>query len=334
MKLRTYLLGCQDANTAAGNSRFIAFRRFATGIGLRRSNAATCASAWTPASVLPEARHTNGFPLYLGDYLLDALLDRGQARLHLPSVEVRPVVGESNADPAHLRLGGWSRAGLLDRHAVAAKRTILGSVRNRLQGRERYTLYSDVHSPAAPVDDRTGRSYIDAARAKEVDYLSGAAAGRDDILDDNGHLVLAERESTPQAHSGLRITFGEQESSTERARHLVPDDDAAQGRRNNHSRFQSRYRRANSRRQFPPQPFGNRWVLEYQCTLQIFGAVETAGEPEVPAKICAGLLKQVESARRNVVHCRSIYHRPSRPLVRPRLKPSHFRTYSDAIELP
>ena len=261
--------------TLHGNSRFIAFRRFATGMGLSRSNAATCASAWTPASVLPEAVTRTGFPSISETTSSNALLDSGQARLHLPSVEVRPVVGESNADPAHLRLGGWSRAGLLHRHAFAAKGTILGSVRDRLQGRERYTLYSDVHSPAAPVDDGPRRRYIDAARAKEVDYFSRTSAGRNDILDDNGHLVLTERESTPQAHSGLRITFGEQESSTERARHLVPDNDAAQGRRNNHGRFQSRYSRANSRGQFPPQPFGNRWVLEYQCTLQIFGAVET-----------------------------------------------------------
>ena len=79
----------------------MAWRRFVTGMGFSRVNAATCASAWTPASVRPEPATCTGLPFDSGDDLFQRALNRGQSGLHLPAVEIGAVVSQRDPDAAH-----------------------------------------------------------------------------------------------------------------------------------------------------------------------------------------------------------------------------------------
>ena len=89
----------------------MALRKLSTGIGFTIVNAATCASAWTPESVRPDASNLNRRTFDLRQHAFENTLDRRQPRLHLPAVILRPVVADGHADAAHyaaLRDPGFS----------------------------------------------------------------------------------------------------------------------------------------------------------------------------------------------------------------------------------
>ena len=80
-------------------------------MGALNENAATWASAWTPASVRPEPSTTWRFSDFGEDGFEDAL-DSGQAGLDLPAVVIGAVVGEGQLPGLDAGVGLGAEAGL------------------------------------------------------------------------------------------------------------------------------------------------------------------------------------------------------------------------------
>jgi len=113
------------------------------------------------------------------------------------------------------------------------------------------------------------------AARKNLDDIRGAAAGGDHIFHHHRRLAGRHGESAAQRHlSGGGIAFGEEKARSQRARHLVPDNEAAQGRGGDQVDFSGR-QRAQFLGQQPAQSLRRGRVLQHQRALQVLGAVQT-----------------------------------------------------------
>ena len=68
---------------------------------------------------------------------------------------------------------------------------------------------------------------------------------------------------------GGRVPFREKKTGTQRARHFVPDDQAAQGRRDHQVDLAGAGGSAQFLRQQAAQLFGGAWMLQHQRALQV-----------------------------------------------------------------
>jgi len=84
---------------------------------------------------------------------------------------------------------------------------------------------------------------------------------------------MLDRETAPQRHFAVRITFREEETYAQSARDFMSNYQAAE-RRRYHSVDWFVFRPLGEcLGEFPAENFGEVWILEYQGRLQIPGAV-------------------------------------------------------------
>ena len=136
-----------------------------------------------------------------------------------------------------------------------------------------------VHICATPIDDRRCAHNIASLVACDVDRFPGRLTGRDDILDDQDSFAGIESKPAPQLQATV-ATLGEHGSDAERARHLVSDDQAPEGRRQ-YDLWCPASHMASHCRPEPRRMFG---VLENQRALEISRAVKTGGQLKVPVE--------------------------------------------------
>ena len=144
-----------------------------------------------------------------------------------------------------------------------------------------HTRHAHVGAAAAAVDDGAGSQDLAASRAQNLDNVGGAAAGGDHVFHHHRRFAGRHFETPAQRHlSGGGIAFREEEARSQRARHLMADDEAAQGWGDDQVDFPGR-QRADFLGQRPAQPFRGGRMLQHQRALQVLGAVQTAGKAEV-----------------------------------------------------
>jgi hypothetical protein len=174
-------------------------------------------------------------------------------------------------------------------------------------------------SAVAAVDDGGGGEDLDAGRMEESDNLSGAASGGDDVFDDDGTFAGGEGEAAAEGHGGVSGAFGEEEPGVEGSGDLVADDEASDGWGGDEldggvgvlllllvvvggGGWLSRDVLEDEAGEAAAEVFGVLRVLEDEGALEVFGAVQTAGEAEVAAEVGAGGVEEVEDVFALRVH--------------------------------
>jgi hypothetical protein len=162
-----------------------------------------------------------------------------------------------------------------------------------LERGQRRAWYAHVGTAAASIDDGAGSQNLAAGRAQNLNDVRGAAARGDHVFHHHRRLAGRHRESPAQRHlPGGGIAFGEEKTRSERARHLVADDEPAQGGGGDQV-DSPRRQRAQLLGQQPAEPLRGRRMLQYQRALQVLGAVQAAGQAEVAFEVRAGGSEQL-----------------------------------------
>ena len=215
------------------------------------------------------------------------------------------VVGQLDLDAAH---HAGREPGFATRNAARAQGALLEMMGRHLERGQRHARHAHVGTAAAAIDDGAGSQHPAAGRAQNLDDVGGAAAGGDHVFHHHRRLAGRHGESPAQRHlSGGGIAFGEEKARSERARHLVADDEAAQGGGGDQVDFSGR-QRAEFLGQQPPEPFRGGRMLQHQRALQVLGAVQAAGEAEVAFEVCAGGPEQLQDGLSLRRHRRLLYH--------------------------
>ncbi len=92
------------------------------------------------------------------------------------------------------------------------------------------------------------------------------------------------------------------------SRHFVSDNQAADGGRGHHIDRSSRPDLPDAVRKGPSQAFRMGGMLQHQGALEVLGAVQAAGQPEMAAKIGAGLVEQCQDFAFLRCHKCLLYH--------------------------
>ena len=215
------------------------------------------------------------------------------------------IVGQGNFDAPHqvAREPGFT-TGMPMRHSGHSSRIPDGG----LEGSQRRARHPHLGAAATPVDDGAGRQNLGARRAQRFDHFTRAAAGGDHILHHCGPFSGSHRESSPQRHLlGGRVPLGENEARAHRPGYLVADDQAPQGGRDDQVRGAG-HQRAQEVRQHPAQLDGCRGMLQHQRALEVLGAVQSAGEPEMALEVGAGGSEQLQDGVGLRRHKGLLYH--------------------------
>src|SRR6185503_14069952 len=127
-------------------------------------------------------------------------------------------------------------------------------------------------------------------------------ARRDHVLDHENFLTRGNRESPPQRQLAV-LPLGKNRSNTKRTADLLPDDDAAERRRQDHVRRKRTHMFGN--RRSTRLGFGR--MLQDERTLQVPGAVKSGRQPEVSLQQRAHTSKPIQhGSRRSVSGCHNV----------------------------
>lgn len=161
---------------------------------------------------------------------------------------------------------------------------------------------ADFGLAAAAVDDGSGREHLAAGLGEQIDHFASAAAGGDDILYDDGGLAGFDGETAAERHPAAgAVALGEQEWHPEGTGYFVADDQSAHGG-GNHQIDGRAGETAQRRGEFATEALGMVGEAENPGALQVFAAVEAAGETEVAAEVGARLFEESEDAVGWVAH--------------------------------
>ena len=167
---------------------------------------------------------------------------------------------------------------------------------------------------AAPVDDGRRTDHGGTGCAGDVNGLARRSSGRDDIFDDE-HALSGFEGKTASQHEPAVLTLSENRPHSEGSTHFLPDDDAAQGGREDHLGTQFPHFRTD----LNTAGLGFTWMLQDQCTLQITRTVQSGGQSEVTFEEGTHPAKPVQNGiRSDWRHSGRVYllHRQN---IRPRL---------------
>jgi hypothetical protein len=89
----------------------------------------------------------------------------------------------------------------------------------------------------------------------------------------------------------LRVALGKHETRAKGSRHLVPNDQASNGRRRHYIHIGARQDFAQFAGQSLAQLLGMTWMLKNQRALEVLGTMQPACQAEVPLKMSACLAK-------------------------------------------
>jgi hypothetical protein len=174
------------------------------------------------------SRNSHASPFYRRQRNFELFLNRSCVCLALESGEVGAVVRNDDLECAHLR---GARTGFDDWNALSAERALVGRIRRYLELHERTGRYAEIGCSAAPIDNRRGADDLCSRRASDVDCFARRLARGKDVLDDEHAIAWRQTEAASQAQRRPARSLREDRPNAERARHLVPDDQPAQGRR-------------------------------------------------------------------------------------------------------
>ena len=143
---------------------------------------------------------------------------------------------------------------------------------------------------AAPIDDGRRADNASAGHTSHVDSLAGGTASRHDILDDQDSIGGVQGKTAPQRQRAV-LPFGKDGANPKRPCDFMTDDNATEGRRQNHA-----WREA-------PNAVGDTGtaglslarMLQDQGTLQVAGAVEPRRQSEVPVQKRPDAAEQIEN---------------------------------------
>jgi hypothetical protein len=187
--------------------------------------------------------------------------------------------------------GSWrgAGAGFFYWDAFLAQGAEIGGPGRYFERCQGYFRDAQVGSASAAVDDGAGSQNFYAFGLEGFDDVAGAAAGGDDILNDDGGFAGLHGESAAEDHfRGRRVAFGEQEACAQGSGDFVADDQASDGGGNHDVTFRE------MRGQFAAEGFGNGGMLKHQRALHIFVGMKAAGEAEMTLQISAGFAKFFE----------------------------------------
>lgn len=187
-----------------------------------------------------------------------------------------------------------TRSRLDHRTAGSTQRAILGRVGYDFESFERDAGDTEVDRSAAAIDDGSGSDHARAGFLQDVDHFARAAAGSDDIFDDDGGFAGLDGESAAQDHFAGAIAFGENVAGSERSRYFVTDDQAADCGRDDGGNVQRGLDAAELGGEQATELLGMIRKLENARALQIFGAMQSASEAEMSTQVCAGVVEGVQ----------------------------------------
>jgi len=130
---------------------------------------------------------------------------------------------------------------------------------------------------AAAVDNRCRSDDLRSAGTCDLHRLSRRAAGGDDVFDHEHTIAGLEREPAPQRQRTI-LPLGEDRPDTQRPADLLPDDDSSESRRNDRLDAAS----ADVIRDGGTAGLRGVRELQYECALQVAGAVKAGGQAEMP----------------------------------------------------
>jgi len=142
---------------------------------------------------------------------------------------------------------------------------------------------------AAAVDDRHRCHDLRPGGGGHLDRLAGRPARRHHVLDHDNALGVCQAEAPAQPESAI-LALGENRPGAERPAHLVPDDQPAEGRREDRGRPQV----ADPVGQRAPESLGMGRMLQDEGALEVARAVEAGREPEMPLEQRGATAEQVE----------------------------------------
>src|SRR5262249_43830892 len=126
---------------------------------------------------------------------------------------------------------------------------------------------------------------------------------------DHSGLAGLDLESAAQDHFARCVSFGENESRSQGTCDLVPDDQAADRGGRHDANIQSVVETAEFGRQKLSKSFGVLGMLQNERALQVLGAMQTAGQPEMAAQVSSGLIKRSENRVIRSVHIVRVAYR-------------------------
>ena len=147
---------------------------------------------------------------------------------------------------------------------------------------------------AAAVDDRSGGEDARAVGFEESDDFGRAAAGGDDVFDDDGTVTWRDGEAAAERHAAIGVALGEDMADAEGAGGFVSDNESAHCGGDDDGGQLGRdggYRGG----QGAAEGFGMDGVCQDEGALKVSGAMETAGEAEMALEVGAGGLEQIEN---------------------------------------
>ncbi len=153
---------------------------------------------------------------------------------------------------------------------------------------------AEVNGATAAVDDGTGGDGDGAEGIHDVDDFAGAAAGGDDVLNNDGAFAGFEGEAAAEGHFAVGIAFGEDVADAEGAGDFVADDEATERGGNDDVDLFPVEEFEDLGGEFATEGFGVLRVLEDDGGLEVVGAVESAGEAEMAGEVGAGLTEDIE----------------------------------------
>ena len=176
------------------------------------------------------------------------------------------------------------------RLAARAQRTGLGLVGRQRHGGQCVEGYVQFLAAAAAIDDGCGGDDAGTRRTSHLNGFARGASGRHDILNDQHPIVGVQGKTAPQRQRPV-LAFGKDGTDTKRPCDFVTDNNAAQGRRQNHGRPQG----ADTVGDPGAAGLGLTWMLQDKGALQVAWAVQPGSQPEVAFEQRPDTPEQIEN---------------------------------------
>ena len=169
---------------------------------------------------------------------------------------------------------------------------------------------------AAAIDDRRRSHDLRTRSARDIDGFARRPARRHHVLDHEDALAGREREPAAQRQRAV-LPFGEDGAHPQRASDLLADDNPAEGWRQHGLDAETPYTVGDG----SAAQFRVTRVLEDERTLQVPGAVEAGGEPEMAFEQGADAAEGIENGISSYGHRRRVYllHLDEHPVTGRRL---------------
>src|SRR5579863_2328303 len=185
---------------------------------------------------------------------------------------------------------GEAGAGACRNTAGAAEGAIIRLVARDIHFKKRARGNVQFQAAAAAVNQCARGDGEAAFLLDDADGLARGAAGGPDVLDDEDTLAALELEAAAQSHLPGAVALDEDRADPGGARHLIANNDAAEGGR--HDAGDGKIRE--QLRERAAELIGMGRMLQDERALKIRGAVASAGKLEMALADCAYLFEELQ----------------------------------------